>query len=230
MLFKTRGIVLSHIKFKESSIITSIFTEQFGLQSYIINSIRSKKSKNKISYFQPLTLLDLVVYKNTKKDIQRISEYRANTTYADIPFNPRKSTIAIFLSEILAKTLSTEESQLETFNFLHSALSYFDLAPDQELTNFHLQFLLHLSQHLGVYANAKEIMAQVELKTGLNGIEQAKCIEALQTLQRLHYTEFHPLTLSDRRMVFNCLISFLQSQFISLQNIKSIDVIRELNA
>ena len=74
MLYKTRGIALSYIRYKESSIIARIFTETFGMQSYIVNGIRSKNAKTKIALFQPLTILDLVVYNNKKKDINRISE------------------------------------------------------------------------------------------------------------------------------------------------------------
>ena len=61
MINKTRGIVLNYIKYGDTSIICKIYTEQFGLQSYIINGIRNSKSKN-IGLFQPLNILDLVVY------------------------------------------------------------------------------------------------------------------------------------------------------------------------
>jgi len=44
MIFKTRGIVFRFTKFKETSIIVTIFTEVFGLQSYIVNGVRSKSA------------------------------------------------------------------------------------------------------------------------------------------------------------------------------------------
>ena len=230
MLFKTRGIVISYIKYRETSIITSIFTEEFGLQSYIVNSARSKKSKNKIAYFQPLTLLDLVVYKNEKKNIQRISEYKNAFTYQDLPFNPQKTSIAIFLSELLAKTLSTEEGQAPLFEFIFSAFKHYDTFPIKKLTNFHLQFMFHLCYHLGIYAQSEEIMEQVELKLGFTAVEQKDCINALEKLQNLHFSDEVSLSLYQRRLAFLSLVTFLQENFSSLRNLKSIDVIRELNA
>jgi len=74
MLYKTKGIVINFIKYKESSIIVHILTNKFGMQSYIVNGVRSFKGTQKIALYQPLTILDLVVYKNEKRDLQRISE------------------------------------------------------------------------------------------------------------------------------------------------------------
>ena len=59
MLIKTRGIVLGFIKYKETSVIVSIYTEAIGLKSYIVNAVRDKK--NRAIFFQPLTILDLVL-------------------------------------------------------------------------------------------------------------------------------------------------------------------------
>jgi DNA repair protein RecO (recombination protein O) len=86
MLHKTRGIGLSYLRYRESSIITKIYTEAFGIQTYIVNGVRSSKSKNnRIALFQPLTLLDMVVYHKNKEDtVHRISELKC---YAPFSFN-----------------------------------------------------------------------------------------------------------------------------------------------
>jgi DNA repair protein RecO (recombination protein O) len=110
MLYKTRGIVLSHIKYKETSIIARIFTDAFGSQSYIVNGVRSTNARTKIGLFQPLTLLDLVVYHNSKKEINRISELKPGFTFHSIPFNIKKMAIALFITELLGKTLKEGRS------------------------------------------------------------------------------------------------------------------------
>ena len=150
MLYKTRGIALSYIKYKESSIIARIFTESFGMQSYIINGIRSKNSKTKIALFQPLTLLDLVVYHNKKKDIHRISEIKCNANFHSIPYDIRKTSIALFLNEMLNKVLIDEGENENLFEFLHSSFQFFDVI-QTDFENFHVQFLIQLSRYLGIY-------------------------------------------------------------------------------
>ena len=98
MLHKVKGLVLSYIKFKETSVIVKIFTDRFGLQSYIINSVRSSKSKNKIALLQQLSLLEMVVYKNDSKDIQRVSEFKSLVPYQEIPFEHHKSGLGYALN------------------------------------------------------------------------------------------------------------------------------------
>ncbi len=148
MLAKTRGIVLSFVKFKETSIIVKIITEKFGLQSYIVNGIRSQKAHAKMAIYQPLTLLDLVVYKNPTKSINRISEVKIEYPLKTIPFDIRKSTIAIFLVEFLSKCIHENETSEEEFEFIYQSILLFDNQKDN-YENFHLNFIIDLSAYLG---------------------------------------------------------------------------------
>ena len=76
MLYKTKAIAFNYIKYRDTSIIARMYTREFGLQSYIVNRVRSVNSKIKIAHYQPFTLLDLVCYHKEEKDIQRISEIK----------------------------------------------------------------------------------------------------------------------------------------------------------
>ena len=81
MVSKTNGIVLNYIKYKETSIISKIYTKKFGLKSCIINGIRSKKGRFTLSSFKTLSLLDLVVYENKNSEIGRIKELKFDKIY-----------------------------------------------------------------------------------------------------------------------------------------------------
>ena len=124
MLVKTRGIVLSYIKYRESSIIAKVYTEQLGVQSYIINGVRKKGSGSRIALFQPFTLLDMVVYTSQKGGLTRISEYKSAYPFGSIPFDIRKSSILLFLAEIVSKTIKEEEENPQLFNFLYQAIIF----------------------------------------------------------------------------------------------------------
>jgi DNA repair protein RecO (recombination protein O) len=150
MLHHTRGIVFHQVKYSETSLIVKIYTEQFGLQSYMIRGIRSKKSLIKPALLQPFTLIDLVVYHKEKKDLQHIKEIQIAYPFKSIPFDIRKSSVLIFLNEILIHVIREQESNPGLFQFIYNSIESFDLM-DQGIADFHLRFMMELTRHLGFY-------------------------------------------------------------------------------
>jgi DNA repair protein RecO (recombination protein O) len=145
MLIKTRGIVLSYLKYRESSIIARVYTEQRGVQSYLVNSVRRAKPPGRIALFQPLTLLELVAYVPRQGgSLTRLAEFRCAEQFRSLPYDVRKSSVALFLSEVLSKAVREEEENLPLFRFLHDSILAFD-EQDVGIENFALLFLLHLT-------------------------------------------------------------------------------------
>ena len=70
MIHKTRGIVLRTVDYSDTSLIAKIYTEQFGIQSYLIKGAKRKRASIKANLFQPLALLELEVYKKEKQQLQ----------------------------------------------------------------------------------------------------------------------------------------------------------------
>ncbi len=161
LLHKTKGIVLNFIRYKESSIIVKIYTEIFGLRTYVVNGVRNTKTA-KIALYQPLNQVDLVVYENEKAAIQRIAEIRLLQPYQTLAVAAPKISICFFLTEVLAKCLREETGNADLFGFLTESLSIFDALP-KNYANFHLQLLLKLSEHLGfAISDARDLQAQLQ--------------------------------------------------------------------
>jgi DNA repair protein RecO (recombination protein O) len=150
VLHKTRGIVFHQIKYSETSIIAKIYTEVHGLQSYLVKGVRQRKSSIKAAYFQPLTLLDLVVQHKEKKDLQYIKEIKPAFHFKSIQTDVIKSTVAIFINEILYKSIKEEESNQKLFDFLYHAIQILDIT-DTLISNFHLIFMIQFSKYLGFF-------------------------------------------------------------------------------
>src|SRR2546430_2069454 len=110
MLHKTRGIVFHVTDYSESSVVAKIYTELFGLQPYLINSVRKKKSSVKPSALQPLALIDLVVYHKERSGLKRVADAKNNPVLKSIPFDVRKSSVVLFLNEVLYKSVKEEEA------------------------------------------------------------------------------------------------------------------------
>ncbi len=150
MLQKLRGIVLHHINYGETSLILYLYTNQKGRISVIIPGARGKRKNKKISQYHNLALLDLEVYYKTSRDLQQIREAQLVVPMAGLTSDPVKSTMALFLAEILYRTLKEEEANPELFAFLENALKYFELATEG-VANFHLYLMIHLTRYLGFF-------------------------------------------------------------------------------
>jgi len=147
-MLATRGIVLKVIKYGETSIICDIYTEEVGLQSYIINGVRKKNAKYPASLFQPMYLVEIEAYDNPRKALNRIKEIKAEVPYSSIPFDIKKSSIGIFALEILRKSIKEREANQALFDFIHVFFIYLDKAQDGYL-NSHLWLTIHLTGFTG---------------------------------------------------------------------------------
>lgn len=220
MIFKTRGIVFRFTKFRETSIIVTIFTELFGLQSYIVNGVRSKSAKNKIALYQPLTLLSLVVYHREHANIERIKEISCLHPYRSLTADVRKSTLAMFINELLNKTVKEESHAGELFHFICDSLIILDTL-EEGYENFHLIFMLKLSRFLGFGAyNVNEVIGGK-----MADRETEKILDHLLTAD---YSSKLKVTNMQRRNVMDLIIKFYHEHMETLGEIKSVQVLREV--
>jgi DNA repair protein RecO (recombination protein O) len=150
MLHKTRGIVLKTTDYGESSVIVQVFTEKLGLQSYIINGVKKPKAKISRNMLQPLHLLDMVVYNKAAGNVQRIAELKTSPVLLSIPYDVIKSSMAMFLNEVLYKSIRQQTADENLFDFAFSAIEWLD-HQTVGLANFHLLFLTQLTRYLGFY-------------------------------------------------------------------------------
>lgn len=150
-LHKTKGIVLKTVKYGETSLIVTILTETFGIQTYLINGVRkdSKKGSGRANMFQPASLLNLVVYHNELKQLNRIREFNWAHLYQNIFFDIRKNAVALFMIELLQKCLKQPEQNPELFYFIEDAFIHLDEAPENITANYALFFALHLMVFVG---------------------------------------------------------------------------------
>jgi DNA repair protein RecO (recombination protein O) len=229
MLYKTRGIALSYLRYRESSIIVKIYTEEFGLQSYIVNGVRSAKSKtNRIAFFQPLTLLDLVVYhKNKEQTLHRLSEVKCSLPFKSLPFDFVKASMAMFITELLVKILQEEQKDEPLFEFLTESVQYLEEAETQ-FENFHLRFLIKFASFLGFGADH---VAEIEDQLTANKyphVFDATTREALQVFVLAPYDYPHALDRARRNQLLDTLLFFYKIHLEGLGEIKSLEVLREL--
>ena len=206
-LHHTKGIVLRTVKYGESSVIVTIFTELLGVQSYLVNGVRTstKRGSGKANLFQPSAILEMVVYHNDLKQLQRIKEFRWGSLYQHILSDVKKNAVALFMVELLTKCLKQPEANAELFHFVEDAFLHLDKAPEAVAANFPIFFALHLPVFLGfrINDNYSEKRSFLDLQEGDFVEEQPR----------------HPHFLEDRQ-------AFITSQLLKVQQTKELEDIK----
>lgn len=156
MKYKSRAIAISYLKQGESSIIAKIFTEEKGLQSFIVKGVRAKKAKKKLGLFQPLQLLNINATLITKNSLQYISEISIAHNQVSDGIDMKKNFISIFVAEVISKVLLETEKDKALFKFIwelkNNLSNYEKINP-----NFPLIFLIGLSEQLGFLPSKDQI-------------------------------------------------------------------------
>lgn len=150
MLHKTRGIVLRTIKYSETSVICTVFTEELGLRKYIVNGVRSTRAQVKPALLQPMSLLDMVVYQRENKELNRIGEIRPAYVYSGLPFDIVRGAVGMFIAEVAQKTIKEADPNPNLFGYLFDLFYALDTAPIADVPNFPLIFMATYAAHLGI--------------------------------------------------------------------------------
>ena len=152
MLFKTKGIVLHTLNYSENSIIIKAYTENDGLQSFIVKIGRSKKSPIKSGLFQPLSVLSMESYQSKNQGLHHIKEVSVAVQLMNIYHDTRKSAIAFFIAELLLSSIREEEKNKSLFDFIFNSIITLD-QKEKSVSDFHLFFLIDLTRFLGFFPN-----------------------------------------------------------------------------
>jgi len=155
-LIKTPAIVVWSLKYGDSSLITNCYTKTDGLKSYILNGIlKSRKTGIKKGLFQPFNLIN-IISSHKKEKLNYIKEASIDKPLNSIHNSISKTTITLFLSEVLKSVLQEEGDKNENlYDFLETTTLWLDNSNSN--ANFHVKFLIELTRYIGFYPNVSNI-------------------------------------------------------------------------
>ena len=224
MLHTTRGIVFRFLKYRETSIITKIFTRELGNQTYVIPGVRTKRAKHNIALFQPLTRLEMVVYYKAQRSLQRLAEAACYTPNSTMLLDAKKATITIFLAELLTQVIQEEEKNEPLFDFLWQAVARLN----KQTTHyefFYLTFMLQLSHYLGFGVNVSQDIHIPMGHGGPNSNIEAAVHEGIDALLRGEGHNYEKIDSKVRTHVIDAVVKFYQLHIDSLHTLKSLKLL-----
>ncbi|QAA82463.1 DNA repair protein RecO [Aequorivita sp. H23M31] len=237
MIVKTKAIVFSAIKYSEADLIACCYTESDGVKSYLLrNILKSKKSGLKASYFQPLTQLDIIANHKDKGTLEYIREAKVSIPYVSLHTNIVKSSLVMFLAEMLKNCIREEEANPMLFGFLEDSLSWLD--QNDGVANFHIYFLLRISHFIGFYPDASNM--NLDYFNILEGnFQDSKtteyCLqgETVEDLKRFFNSSLYDmgsikLSKTSRSSLLELLLSYYKLHIQGYQRPKSLSVINQI--
>jgi DNA repair protein RecO (recombination protein O) len=243
MTHNTQGLVLRTVKYGETSIIATVYTELFGLQAYMVKGVRttSRKGHTKAGYFQPGALLQLVVYHNELKNLQFIKEVEWAHLYNDIFYDVVKHAIALFLVELLLHSLKEPESNPELYDFAATTLLFLDRTNGQEMANLPIFIALQLAALLGFalqgnYSPAAPVLdlsegffvATVPPHHACTEGEQAGLIHRMAQLSSPEELSTLSLNKSIRRQLLDLCILYFSLHIADFGELRSMRILKEV--
>ena len=235
MQVKTRAIVISALKYQEKSLIVKCFTLSDGLKTYFVrDAFSSRKSNQKIAYFQPLTILEIEAVHKNKGTLENFKEIKIATPFHSIHSDLAKSTIVMFISEILHHSIHEEETNENLFIFLETALNWLD--NHTETANFHLILMLETTKYLGFYPDISHIDQKFfEMTEGIFSLFQA--ISSLSEHETNLFKKLIDLKFDNNQKIFHVierqillkiLIDYYTIHLDGFKKPKSLDVLKEV--
>jgi len=218
MLQKTRGIVLHHIKYGDSSIILKAYTRDKGRQSLMVKGVRRKKSKNKINLFSILNILNIEYYAHEARELSLIREASRVRTYQSIPFDLKKSSMAMFIAEVLLHCLKEESPDEDLYDFIENSLEYFDNM-EEGFENFHIAFLIKLTRYLGILPSMEEKI--------LKGNQTWRVINELLVNNYNNPTSFS-MNQKNRNILLEEIIKYYTKNGYKIDKTNSLDILKQL--
>ena len=155
MLQKAKAIALHSVRYGDNSIVAYIYCLEHGRVTLMANGAYGKKAKSgKAIFFQPLSIIDVVFYRGKGPTMGRLKEVSSSYIASSISNSPIKVAIALFIGEVIYRTVKEEEGNAPLFGFLELSIKSLD-AIEVGVANFHLIFLSHLSKFLGFYPHGE---------------------------------------------------------------------------
>ncbi|WP_372746756.1 DNA repair protein RecO [Lutibacter sp.] len=234
MIEVTKAIVISTIKFGDTSLIATCYTEKSGIKAYLLKGVLSaKKGKIKPAYFQSLNQLILTANHNNKGTLNSIRDIEIVSFYQSLHSDIKKQTIALFLAEILYYSIKEEERNEALYSYLETSFLWLDTHND--ISNFHLLFLLNLTKFLGFYPETNNFNSlYFDLVEGnFTNLRSSNSVSGENLVQfkklfginfdALHLVQFNAI---NRQAVLAILIQYFEFHLSGFKKPKSFNVLK----
>ncbi|MBI9067156.1 MAG: DNA repair protein RecO [Salinivirgaceae bacterium] len=236
MIISTSAIVLSYTKYSDASIIVNCLTEKLGRQSFLVYGIGGRKN-NKLSLFQPLFIIDVQMYNKTNRSLQKAKEVKINPPLFNITSDIKKSTLVLFLAELISKSVNEEYSDENLFSFIKTSILILEEI-EHGVGLFHIAFLLKMAKIIGILPELNHNHSYIDLKDGSTLMSKpphhffisAQQIKVWETIADTPYESLAKLSISkaEKEILLNSIVQLYELHILNFNTLKSYAILKEV--
>lgn len=215
-------MVLHQTKYSDSTLIIHAVDSIVGRKSFMLRGVGSAKGKRSAALFHPLNIIDVVSASSPKSSLAYIREWEAVASLSSIRQDIFKSSVAIFISEVLYRSLRTEDSEEGLFDWLCSAVSMLETTQGS-VANFHLWFMASYCTRMGFEPAGSFEPQAIFSQEELDLLEKIMKMPLEQTLSI-------PLSAARRQAFSRKMIQYLSFHLGLDLNVRSLDVLHSIFA
>lgn len=235
----TKGIVLRVIRYSDSRIIVTIFTEHYGMLSAGVRLVRGGRSGGRSALWQVLNVVEMSVDYRPANELQKISDVSIAVPWMELPYNPVKASISMFLGDFLYHSLRGEGENPALFSFLYNSLHWLDEA-DGNVANFHLLLMIRMTRFLGIWPSmagyGRNMVYDMKNACFASVLPvhgqylEAKYARWIPLLLEMDYSRMHRLrmTREERWHMLEVLLQYYHLHVPSFGELQSVEILREL--
>lgn len=239
MLLFSRGIVLSTLRYSDSSFIVRVYTEQSGQKAFLVRVGKGRGAMSKMALLQPLSLVKLSYSNDDRPGLRTPRLLERAEMLSSIPFDTVKSSIAIFMAEIVGRSMLEETPDAPLFSFLYECILLLD-TEERPCSNFHLKFLLEFTRYMGCHPSPtrSDNLPWFDLRDGdfcatepihpdYISATIKEAFVALLALPMFHHCDV-TMTNADRRILLQALVNYYRFHMDGMRDIRSHHVLEEV--
>lgn len=237
--YKARGVVLSTVKYGDSGMVVQMLTDRYGRQSYMVQGVRSSRGRgSKMALFQPLFVLEFEGLESSHSDLHKMREVQNEVVFKSVPYDIRKSTMALFMAEVLYRLVGESEANEPLFDFVYHSVCALDEI-DEGVSNFHLWFLANLSRYLGYFpGNEHQRGCWFDMREGLYVLDMplhnhTMNVDEAELLRDLTECDLDclgeiPLNRDQRVAMLSRLVEYYSIHLDAIRSVRSIEILQQV--
>lgn len=236
---KLHAVVLGVIKYSDKNSIAHVYTRERGRMSFLVPQGSTRGARMRNAAFLPLSIIEFEAKIVPGKELHSFRDLQRSFPLANLYADPMKSSIALFVSELLSHVIIESESNPALFEYLQTTIRILD-SMTTGIANFHICFMYNLSAFLGIQPDASEYQPGdwFDLENGTfsrtipMGQHKLRPEEAatLALLDRMTFSNLHLFRFNreQRNQILDTILLFFAVHNNTVGTLKSPEILKQL--